>query len=118
MGVSTGRMSADETRSFAHYICILNEATRSGIQKTHSITETEDGTAPIRQYPEHWVDTWHELEDGDDRFGSRPQYVVTSLRAELNGLSYRIDYETAWDDVTNENLAPKLVHAVRAVEME
>ena len=33
-------------------------------------------------------------------------------------LSYSYSYETAWDDVSNENLAPKLVHEARAVEMD
>ena len=77
MGVSTGRMSTNDSRPFAHYICNLNEGRRSGIQKLDSIIETEDGTTPIGQYQEHWVDTWHELECGADRLGSRPQYGVT-----------------------------------------
>ena len=91
---------------------------KSGIQKISSINESEDGTTPTGQYPEHWVDTWHELEGGDGRFGLRPQYGVTLLRAEMNGLSYNHGYETAWDDVSNENFKPELVHAARAVEME
>ena len=36
----------------------------------------------------------------------------------MSGLSYRSGYETAWDDVSNENRMPELVHAARAVEME
>ena len=36
----------------------------------------------------------------------------------MNGLSYKSGYETAWDDVSNENLVPDLVHAARALEME
>ena len=36
----------------------------------------------------------------------------------MNGFSYKSGYETAWDDVSNENLVPELVHAARAVEME
>ena len=111
-------MNTNEIRSFAHYICNLNEGRRSGIQKFDSITETEDGTTPIGQYQEHWVDTWHELECGADRLGSRPQYGVTFLNAEMNGLSYKSGCEIAWDDVTHENLVPELVHAARAVEME
>ena len=27
-------------------------------------------------------------------------------------------YETAWDDVTNENLVPELVHSARALDLE
>ena len=118
MGASTRRMSADEVRSFAHYICDLNEARRSGILKIDSITEIEDSITPIGLYPEHWVDTRHELEGGDDRFGSRAQCGVTLLKVEVNGPSYKNGYETVWDDVTNENLIPELLHAARAVEME
>ena len=69
MGVSTGRMTAEEVRSFAHRICNFNEGMKSGIHKIGSINESEDGTTPTGQYPEHWVDTWHGLEGGDDRFG-------------------------------------------------
>ena len=36
----------------------------------------------------------------------------------MSGLSYRGGYEAAWDDVSNENLVPELVHQARAVEME
>ena len=36
----------------------------------------------------------------------------------MNGLSYKSGCEIAWDDVTNENLVPELVHAARAVETE
>ena len=117
MGVSTWRMSSEEIRSFAYHICKLNEGRKRGIQKILSVNETEDVTSPTGQYPEHWVDTWHELEGGDDRFRLRPQNGVTRLRAEMNGLSYKSGYETAWDDVSNENLVPELVHAARAEEM-
>ena len=64
------------------------------------------------------MSSWHELEGGNDRFGVRPQYGVTILQAEMNGLSFKSGYETAWDDVSNENLVPELVHAARALEME
>ena len=40
------------------------------------------------------------------------------LQAETKGLSYKSGNETAWDDVSNENLIPGLDHAARAVEME
>ena len=36
----------------------------------------------------------------------------------MNGLSYKSGYETAWDDVSNENSVPQFVHAARALEME
>ena len=118
MAVSTGRMNTDEVRSFAHYICNFNEGTKSGIQRIQSINETEDCTTLVANCPGHWIDTWHELEGGNDRFGVRPQYRVTLLQAEMNGLSFKSEYETAWDDVSNENLVPELVHAARALEMK
>ena len=58
------------------------------------------------------------LEDGNDRFGTRPQYGVTLLQAEMNGLSFKSCYETAWDDKRNENLVPELAHVARALEMD
>ena len=64
------------------------------------------------------MDNWPDLEGGNGRYGVRPQYGVTILQAEMNGLSYKSGYETAWDDVSNENLVPHLVHAARALEME
>ena len=33
-------------------------------------------------------------------------------------LSYKSGYETAWDDVSNENLVPGLLRGARAVEVE
>ena len=67
---------------------------------------------------EHREHSWHELEGGNDLYGSRPQCGVTLLQAEMNGLSFKSGYETAWDEVSNENLVPELVHAARALEME
>ena len=73
---------------------------------------------PVGTYPEYWVDNWHELEGGSDIYGIRLQYGVTQLQAEMNALSYKSGYETAWDDMSNENLVPELVHAARALEMK
>ena len=83
-----------------------------------SIDESHGFARPTGVHPEHWIDTWHELEGGDDHFGVRPQVGVTLMQAEMSGLSYRNGYEMAWDDVSNENLVPELVHQARAVEME
>ena len=47
IGVSTGRMSADEISSFAQYICNLNEGRKGSILKIDSITEIENDTTPI-----------------------------------------------------------------------
>ena len=98
--------------------CNLNEGENCGIDRVQSIIESENGAAPIGSYPEHWIDAWHELEGGNDSYGVRPQYGVTLRQAEMNGLSYKSGYTTAWDDVSNENLVPEFVHAARAVEME
>ena len=56
MGVSTMRISDDEVRSFAHYICNLIEGRKSGIRRIDSANETEHGTTPAGTYREHWVD--------------------------------------------------------------
>ena len=40
-------MSADEVRSFAHYICNLNEGKKSGIWRIDSINETENGATQL-----------------------------------------------------------------------
>ena len=77
MGVSTGRMSSEEVRSFAHYICNFNEGKESGIRRIDSIHETEGSATPVGTYPEHWVGNWHELEGGSDIYGIRPQYGVS-----------------------------------------
>ena len=47
MGVSTGKMSADEVSSFTHYICNLNEVDVDSIHRIQSITETEGDAAPV-----------------------------------------------------------------------
>ena len=60
------------------------------------------------------IDSWHEFERGNDRFGVR----VTVLQAEMNGLSFKSGYATDWDDVRNEHFVPELVHAARALVME
>ena len=88
LGASTGRMIADEVRSFAHNICNLNEGRKIGIRRIDSIHETENGTTPVGTFPEHWVDNWHELEGGNDLYGVRPRYGFTIFQAEMNGLSF------------------------------
>ena len=76
--------------SFAHYICNLNEGYIGIINRVQSITESENGALPIGNSPEHLIDSWHELEGGNDVDGVRPQYGVTLLlQAEMSGLSYK-----------------------------
>ena len=118
MGVATGKMSMDEVRQFAHYICNLSDQENCNTNRVQSIILNEDKASAIGDYPEHWIDAWHEKEGGCDAYGVRPQYGVTLLQAEMSGLSYKNGYETAWDVVSNENLVPELVHGARTVEME
>ena len=94
------KMSDDEARSFAHYVCNLNESKKTGIRKICSINETGNSTTPVGDYPEHWVDNWHELEGGNGPYELQPQCGVKLLQAEMNGLSYRNGYETARDDAS------------------
>ena len=70
-------------------MCNLNEGKKSGIRRIDSINETENGTTPVGAYPGHWLDNWHEIEGGSDLYGVRPQYGVTILQAEMDGLSYK-----------------------------
>ena len=39
------------------------------------------------------------------------------MKGEMDGLSYKGGYETAWDDVSNAELVPKLVREARDLEM-
>ena len=99
LGVATGKMSMDEVRRVGHYVCNINDQADSGINRVQSIIENEDKTSPVGDYPGHWIDAWHELGEGSDVYGVRPQYGVTLLQAEMSGLAYKNGYETAWDDV-------------------
>ena len=75
-------------------------------------------TRPTGDYPEHWIDEWHDEDVGDDVRGDRPQTGVTLLKAELDGLSYKGGHEAAWEDISNAELVPKLVREARELEME
>ena len=66
-----------------------------------SVHRKDGVTTPTGDYPEHWTDEWHEEDGGDDMRGSRPQMGVTLLKAEMDGLSFKSGYETAWDDVSS-----------------
>ena len=81
-------------------------------------TSLNEGTRrPTGDYPQHWVDYWHEEDGGDDHRGVRLQVGVTFLQKELDGLSFKGGYEVAWDDVRNAELLPDLVNKAREVEM-
>ena len=73
LGVAPGKMSRDEVRQFAHYICNLNDQEDCGINRVQSIIENEDKALPVGDYPEHWIDAWHDLEGGSDVYGVRPR---------------------------------------------
>ena len=72
---------------------------------------------PAGDYPDHWLDNWHEEDGGDDLRGVRPKNGVTLLKKELDGLTINGGYEVAWDDVTNAEFVAELVKAARQVEM-
>ena len=62
-----------------------------------------DGTRrPTGEYPQHWLDYWHKEGGENDRRGAQPQVGVTLLRKEMDGLAFKVGYEVAWDDVTNQ----------------
>ena len=64
----------------------------------------EGAHRPTGDYPDHWLDYWHEEDGGDDQRGVGPQVGVTLLKKEMDGLSFKGGYEVAWDDVTNAEL--------------
>ena len=66
--VSTGRMSADGVRTLVQGLTLLNQQGISSISKILS-TATKDGiTGPVGDYPDWWIDTWHDEDGGcDDR---------------------------------------------------
>ena len=43
---------------------------------------------------------------------------VTLLKAEMDGLSFKGGYDSAWDNVSNSELVPKLVREARELEMD
>ena len=65
-------------------------------------------TRPIGEYPEHWVDEWHDDDGGSNLQGGRPQVGVTLFKAEMGGLSFRGGFEAAWDGVSNAEFIPNL----------
>ena len=84
--VTTGRMSQGEIQGFANSLCSL-PSIRSGIKRVASIQVKDGITRPIGDYPEHWLDTWHEPEGGYDIRGARPQCGVTILESEMSALT-------------------------------
>ena len=116
--VSTGRMSHTQVRNMVGHLCSIQERSVKDAQEFMSIATKEGVDRPVGDYPENWLDTWHEQDGGMDERGVRPQMGVTLLKQEMDGLSYKSGYETAWDDVTNAELQPGLVRAARKLEMD
>ena len=115
--VTTGQMAYTGLKSFVRHVCDLQGSSRNAVEQILS-TSMKDGVhRPTGEYPDQWLDDWHEEDGGDDQRGVRPQIGVTLLKKEMDGLSFKGGYEVAWDDVTNAELVPALVKAARQVEM-
>ena len=116
--VSAGRMSADGVRSLVQGLTLLKQRGFSSINKILSTTTRGGVTGPVGDYSDCWIDTWCDKDGGCDDQGVRPQNGVTLLKQEMDGLTCKNGYETAWDDVTNAPLNPVLMRKAREVEME
>ena len=73
---------------------------------------------PEGEWPQHWIDPVHESDGGCDVIGENPQDGREMLRGLLAKLSNKGGYDTASDDVSNEDLDPKKVREARAVEIK
>ena len=116
--VSTGRMSAEGMLSLLSDMTQLTQKGISSINQILSTTTKGGSSGPVGDYPNWWIDTWHDEDGGCDERGLRPQNGVTLLKQEMDGLTCKNGYETAWDDVTNAPLNPVLMRKAREVEME
>ena len=115
--VTTGKMTYTGLKSFFRHVCDLQGSSRNAVEQILSTSMREGAHRPTGDYPDHWLDYWHEEDGGDDQRGVRPQVGVTLMKKEMDGLSLKGGYEGAWDDVTNAELVPELVRAARQVEM-
>ena len=67
--VNTGKMSAHGLSSFIMEVCEMNRMNGAKVEKLLSTT-TKDGSArPKGDYPNHWMDYWHEEDGGHDDRG-------------------------------------------------
>ena len=115
--MTTGRLSDVVFKSFLRHICDLQGSSINAIEQILSTSLVEGTRRPTGDYPDHWVDYWHEEDGGDDSRGVRPHLGVTILQQEMGGLSHKEGCEVAWDDVTNAELIPNLVKQAWQVEM-
>ena len=111
-------MPADGVRSLAEGTTQLTQRGISSISQIWSTTTKDGVTGPVGEYPDWRIDTWHDEDGGFDDRGLRPQNGVTLLKQEMDGLTCKNGYETAWDDVTNAPLNPVIMRKAREVEME
>ena len=105
--------------NFIRHVCDLQGSSSLAVEQLLS-TSLNDGThMPTGEYPQHWLDYWHEEDGGYDRRGIGSQVGVTLLKNNMDGLSFKGGYELAWDDddVTTAELIPELVKQTRQVEM-
>ena len=115
--VITGKLSYMGLKKFVRHVCELQGSSTDLVEKVLSTSLSEGVRRPTGDYPQNWVDYWHEEDGGNDHHGVRPQVGVTLLQKEMDGLSFKGGYEVAWDDVTNAELLPDLVKKAREVEM-
>ena len=83
--VSTGKMSDGELKKVVGHLCSLQSISSLNMRKILSTKIVDGHTKPVGDYPEHWVDDWHEQDGGCDHRGVRPQVGVTVLQTEMNG---------------------------------
>ena len=66
---------------------------------------------------DHWIDTKHDDDGGNEKVGDRPQDGRKILENHVNALRVAEGEAIAWDDVTNAALNPELVAPARQEEM-
>ena len=88
-------MSADGVRSVVEGLTQLNQRGISSISKILSTTTKDGVTGPVGEYPDWWIDTWHDEDGGCDDRGVRPQNGVTLFKQEMDGLTCKNGYWTA-----------------------
>ncbi len=115
--VTTSKLSYIGLKKFVRHICDLQGSSANTVEQILSTSLSEGIRRPTGDYPQNWVDYWHEEDGDDDHRGVRPQVGVTLLKKEMDGLSFKNGYEMAWDDVTNAELLPDLVKKARETEM-
>jgi hypothetical protein len=87
--ITIGKMTYTGLKSFVRHVCDLQGSSRNAVEQILS-TSMKDGVhRPTGDYPDHWLDYWHEEDGGDDQRGVRPQIGATLLKKEMDGLSFK-----------------------------